>query len=63
MLQTKSDQALGVRLKTWVRPVLPPEVKPIEREILHILVVGEILSDGKYTDAQTASYVDVIVVP
>lgn len=63
ILQTKNQQASGGRLVTGVRPVLPPGIAPIADEILRIVVIGEILSDGERTGHHAAAYVDLLLNP
>jgi hypothetical protein len=62
-LQTRSDELLGARLGTWVRPVLPPGVDAAGQDVLRIVVVGEIPSDQNKTGSYTAAYVDVFISP
>ena len=61
LLQTKSEQALGGRIGAWVRPVLPSEITTEDQEILRILVVGELLTNGEKTGIPIGAYIDFLI--
>jgi hypothetical protein len=64
LLRPKSDQELGARFSTWVRPVLPSQIETEGKpEIVRIVAIGELMSDGDTTGIPVAAYTDVFVSP
>ena len=55
---------LGDRISTGIRPVLGPNIKDEgHQEILRIVIIGELISDGKKTGISAGAYTDVFVNP
>ena len=55
---------LGDRISTGIRPVLGPNIKDEgHQEILRIVIIGELITDGKKTGISVGAYTDVLVNP
>ncbi len=64
LLRSVSEQGIGGRLVTWVRPVLPTDLADEGNpEILRIVMVGELLSAGEKTGIPVGAYVDLFLAP
>jgi len=55
---------LGYLISTGIRPIIGPNIKyEGNQEILRIVIIGELISDGKKTGISAGAYTDVFVNP
>jgi len=60
----KRQQETGHRITTGIRPVLPPDAKDArQQEILRIVAIGELISNGEKTGIPVGAYTDMFVNP
>ena len=63
LLRARGKEEMASRISTWVRPIFPSQLNEGQQEILRIVLVGELMADGKRTGVPVGAYTDVFVNP